>query len=98
MDKELALLASPLQDWVQSQQWKKFQPIQRESIRAILQDASDTNDFILSSMTASGKTEAAFLPILTKIHNRDEHGRPSFEILYISPLKALINEMIGRLK
>jgi ATP-dependent Lhr-like helicase len=98
MDKELALLASQLQDWIRLQKWKRFQPIQREAIRAILQDGQDENDFILSSMTASGKTEAAFLPALTKIHTRNEKGPSSFEILYISPLKALINDMSGRIK
>ncbi len=45
-------------------------------------------------MTASGKTEAAFLPVLTDIYNNPSK---SVSILYISPLKALINDQFTRL-
>ncbi len=96
MKQELALLAVPLQDWVRSQKWKSFRPIQSAAITALLSDQSGQGDFILSATTASGKTEAAFLPLLTKIFKRNEEARPSYEILYLSPLKALINDMNER--
>jgi ATP-dependent helicase Lhr and Lhr-like helicase len=96
MEEELSLLADPLQDWVRNSGWQDFRPIQSEAIRAILSNRSVGSDFILSSMTASGKTEAAFLPLLTRIYQSDKKPRNSFEILYISPLKALINDMLGR--
>ena len=56
-------------------------------------------DFIYSprlgeSATASGKTEAAFFPILTEFW---ENPPASVGALYIGPLKALINDQFVRL-
>ncbi|MGE5248783.1 MAG: DEAD/DEAH box helicase [Bacteroidota bacterium] len=98
MEQELSLLAAPLQNWVRSKGWNELRPIQREAIRAILPDISGEHDFILSSMTASGKTEAAFLPLLSRVYERNKEESTSFEILYISPLKALINDMYDRVR
>ena len=49
---------------------------------------------LLTASTASGKTEAAFFPILTLL---DENPSSTVGILYIAPLKALINDQFGRL-
>ena len=49
---------------------------------------------IIAASTAAGKTEAAFLPILTNLLNDRE---PAGAVLYISPLKALINDQWDRL-
>ncbi|MBR3069759.1 MAG: DEAD/DEAH box helicase, partial [Lachnospiraceae bacterium] len=49
---------------------------------------------LLTASTASGKTEAAFFPILTLL---DEDPSSSVGVLYIAPLKALINDQFGRL-
>ena len=54
---------------------------------------SDDN-LLLSSGTASGKTEAAFLPVLTQLY---EKPSASVGVVYISPLKALINDQFKRL-
>ncbi|MGE8481331.1 MAG: DEAD/DEAH box helicase [Pseudomonas sp.] len=51
-------------------------------------------DVIIAAATAAGKTEAAFLPILTNLLN---HNDPPGAVLYISPLKALINDQWDRL-
>ncbi|MCQ9186523.1 DEAD/DEAH box helicase, partial [Streptomyces sp. IBSBF 2953] len=51
-------------------------------------------DVIIAASTAAGKTEAAFLPILTNLMN---HPDPAGAVLYISPLKALINDQWDRL-
>lgn len=48
----------------------------------------------MASRTASGKTEAAFLPILSKV-NFNESG---VQVLYISPLIALINDQFYRIE
>ena len=48
----------------------------------------------MTASTASGKTEAAFFPILTLL---DEDPPHSVGVLYIAPLKALINDQFGRL-
>lgn len=45
--------------------------------------------------TASGKTEAAFLPLLTEAAGSEGEG---LRILYVSPLKALINDQHRRLE
>jgi ATP-dependent Lhr-like helicase len=58
----------------------------------VLVDADQ--DVIIAAATAAGKTEAAFLPILTNLLNHDD---PSGAVLYISPLKALINDQWDRL-
>lgn len=51
-------------------------------------------DVIIAAATAAGKTEAAFLPILTHLLNNND---PPGSVLYISPLKALINDQWDRL-
>ena len=49
---------------------------------------------IIAAATAAGKTEAAFLPILSNLlQDQDSPGA----VLYISPLKALINDQWDRL-
>lgn len=50
---------------------------------------------LLAAATASGKTEAAFLPICSRLAG---HPRPSFQALYLAPLKALINDQFLRLE
>lgn len=92
------LLHEDVQRWVWNQGWNTLRPIQQEAIPRIIESDSDV---ILSAPTASGKTEAAFLPILSRIINhRDgsESPRPGFDVVYISPLKALINDQYERLQ
>ena len=55
---------------------------------------SGTTDVILAAATSAGKTEAAFLPLLTRLLKSDASSR---YILSISPLKALINDQTQRL-
>jgi len=62
--------------------------------RAIGPILAANRDVIIAAATAAGKTEAAFLPILTSIANA---GEESGLAIYISPLKALINDQWGRL-
>lgn len=52
---------------------------------------------MLSAGTAAGKTEAAFLPLLTRLLAHG-HERDGFAIVYISPLKALINDQYRKLE
>lgn len=80
-----------IQDYIYSQGWQKLRGIQQAAGEAIFN--SDDN-VLLSAPTASGKTEAAFFPILTLL---DEHPADSVGCLYIAPLKALINDQYGRL-
>ncbi len=53
------------------------------------------NNLLLTSSTASGKTEAAFFPILTELY---EKPSASIGVLYIAPLKSLINDQFSRIE
>jgi ATP-dependent Lhr-like helicase len=72
--------------------WTELRPIQVEAIHQIF---DDSDDFILAARTASGKTEAAFLPILSRIV---ENPATSIRAIYAGPLKALINDQFLRLE
>jgi len=65
--------------------------IQAQATAAIL---GGGNDVLIAAATAAGKTEAAFLPVLTKIADR---ANPGLSVLYVGPLKALINDQFRRL-
>ena len=54
-------------------------------------------DVVIAAATAGGKTEAAFLPLFSRIH-RTKAGGPGFDLLYVSPLRALINDQMRRLE
>ncbi|MBP9174095.1 MAG: DEAD/DEAH box helicase, partial [Rhizobiales bacterium] len=51
------------------------------------------NDVVIAAATASGKTEAAFLPLLTRLWQGGGKGM----VLYVAPMKALINDQLERL-
>ncbi|MES0490180.1 MAG: DEAD/DEAH box helicase [Leptospirales bacterium] len=72
--------------------WENFRPIQDKAIDCII---NSNNDLIISSPTASGKTEAAFLPAISETANELHE---SVCILYVSPLKALINDQFDRVE
>lgn len=77
--------------WIWEQKWEELRDVQDRAIAAILDGDADV---LIAASTAAGKTEAAFLPILTKVADRSE---PGFSVLYVSPLKALINDQFRRL-
>ena len=85
------LLSEPIRRYIRDRRWEALRPIQAAAIEHIT--GSDDN-FILASRTASGKTEAAFLPILSKV----DFGRPGVAVLYVSPLIALINDQFQRIE
>jgi ATP-dependent Lhr-like helicase len=85
------LLSAPIRKYIRDKRWEALRPIQNAAIERIL--SSDKN-YILASSTASGKTEAAFLPILSKADFR----KPGVRVLYISPLIALINDQFNRVE
>lgn len=85
-------LAPFIQDFIYYNRWEELRPNQVAACEVIFD--SDDN-LLLSSGTASGKTEAAFLPVLTELYNKPSG---SVGVLYISPLKALINDQFKRLE
>lgn len=91
MTEEYQRLDKRVQKWLFSQGWPDLREIQKRAIGPIL--AGD-RDVLISASTAAGKTEAFFLPACSAIAE-DANG---FGILYISPLKALINDQYRRLE
>jgi len=85
-------LAPFIQDYIYQNKWDELRGIQIAAAEAIF---DTTDNLLLSSGTASGKTEAAFLPVLTQMH---ENPPTSIGVIYISPLKALINDQFKRLE
>ena len=84
-------LAPYIQDYIYESKWEKLRQNQVDACGVIF----DTDDnLLLSSGTASGKTEAAFLPVLTELYHSPSS---SVGVLYISPLKALINDQFKRI-
>lgn len=85
------LLSEPIRRYIRDQRWEELRPIQHAAISKIL---STNDNYILASKTASGKTEAAFLPILSQT----DFDHAGVQVLYISPLKALINDQFVRVE
>jgi ATP-dependent Lhr-like helicase len=84
-----------VQRWLWQQGWSALRDIQDAAIEPILGGAADV---VIAAATAGGKTEAAFLPILTAIADDSPQGAGSVRVLYVSPLKALINDQSDRLE
>lgn len=85
------LLDERIQRWIWSEGWTALRDAQERAIPALI-DAD--RDVIVAASTAAGKTEAAFFPILTHMLR---HEPDIGSVLYVSPLKALINDQWGRL-
>jgi ATP-dependent Lhr-like helicase len=82
-----------IKEYIYGRGWSELRDIQIDAARVIFE--SDKN-LLLSSSTASGKTEAAFFPIITEILKHPEWSE-SISVLYIAPLKSLINDQFYRL-
>lgn len=80
-----------VQDFIYRNHWEALRAIQVAAGDAIFN--TDEN-VLLCASTASGKTEAAFFPILTQFY---EDMPRSVGAIYIGPLKALINDQFSRL-
>ncbi|WP_063049772.1 DEAD/DEAH box helicase [Nocardia arthritidis] len=70
--------------------WPGLRPLQDEAVATITEGA----DAILLAPTAGGKTEAATFPLLTRMQAERWTG---ISVLYICPLKALLNNLQPRL-
>ena len=80
-----------VQDYIYRNRWENLRAIQVAAADAIFN--TDEN-VLLTASTASGKTEAAFFPIITLF---SEDPPASVGCIYIGPLKALINDQFTRL-
>lgn len=80
-----------IKEFIYSRSWEELRHVQLEAARVIFETDSH---LLLTSSTASGKTEAAFFPILTLLNERARQG---VRVLYIAPLKSLINDQFERM-
>ena len=100
MSSSFDALHPQVQKWVYAQGWPDLRDAQKRAIEPIL---SADRSVIISAATAAGKTEAAFLPIfsrlLSDLENDPEDGKQhhGIQVLCLSPLKALINDQHRRL-
>ncbi len=82
-----------IKEYIFSHGWSELREIQLAAADVIFN--TDKN-LLLSSSTASGKTEAAFFPIIADLVENPSPVR-SVSVLYIAPLKSLINDQFSRL-
>ncbi len=81
-----------LQEVIQTRlAWRSFRDIQEETYHAY----SMGKDLLIMAPTASGKSEAAFLPVIDTCLKKGGNG---VFCIYIAPQKALINDMEDRLQ
>ena len=90
MTDSYSLLNRDLKKYIYEKGWTKLTKIQDVAIKHVYKT---DNNLILAAPTASGKTEAAFLPAISK----SEDINKKLRILYISPLIALINDQFKRI-
>jgi len=83
------LLDERIQRFIWAEGWESLRDAQEAAIPFIV---PGNRDVIVAAATAAGKTEAAFLPALTHLLQGGQTGL----IVYVSPLKALINDQFGR--
>ena len=80
-----------VQEYIYRNRWENLRAIQVAAADAIF---NTDDNVLLTASTASGKTEAAFFPIITLF---SENPPASVGCIYIGPLKALINDQFSRL-
>lgn len=80
-----------IQDYIYRNNWESLRAVQVAAGEAVF---GTEDNVLLCASTASGKTEAAFFPILTLFM---EEPPLSVGCIYIAPLKSLINDQFGRL-
>ena len=86
-------LAEPVRRWIWDKGWGELHDIQERAIFTLLDGESD---LIIAAPTAGGKTEAAFLPLISSVLAAPGEG--GFDLVYVAPLKALINDQLGRME
>ena len=93
-DRVFARFPDFIKEYIYGHGWSELRDVQIEAARVIFE--TDSN-LLLSSSTASGKTEAAFFPIISDIVENPPE-KMSVSVLYIAPLKSLINDQFYRLE
>lgn len=89
-------LSPTIQKKIFDLEWRALTPIQEAAIPVIL----NRRHALLMAGTAAGKTEAAFLPVLSALElaGQTGSGLDGVKVLYLSPLRALINDQFQRIE
>jgi len=87
------LLVKPIRRLIEQREFSSPTEPQEKTIPKILEG----KNVLLISPTATGKTEAAVLPVLNMLITTAEHP-PGIKILYITPLRALNRDLLERLE
>lgn len=72
-------------------EWTELREVQERAYSAV----TGGSDVLIIAPTAGGKSEAALIPVMDDIL---KNGRPGVTCLYLSPLKALINDQEERFR
>lgn len=80
-----------IREFIYRHNWESLRGVQMAAAQVLFESE---DHLLLTSGTASGKTEAAFFPILTLLSERPARG---VGVLYIAPLKSLINDQFARM-
>ena len=75
---------------VNSLEWRHLRPLQEAAVEPILSGSHA----LLLAPTAGGKTEAAVLPVFSRMLTEDWRG---LSVIYVCPIKALLNNLEERL-
>ena len=81
-----------IREYIFTHRWESLRAVQVAAARTLF---LTDHHLLLTSSTASGKTEAAFFPILSELYQSPPE---SVGALYIAPLKSLINDQFGRME
>lgn len=90
-DRIFARFPEFIREYIFTHRWDSLRAVQVAAARTLF---LTDHHLLLTSSTASGKTEAAFFPILSDLY---EHPTESVGALYVAPLKSLINDQFARL-
>jgi ATP-dependent Lhr-like helicase len=71
--------------------WRSLRPMQQQAVEPVV----NGHDALLLAPTAGGKTEAACFPLLSAM---EEQRWTGLSIVYVCPLKALLNNLLPRLE
>ncbi len=93
-DSVFARFPAFIREYIYSHFWEELRKTQLDAATVLFE--SDDH-LLLASSTASGKTEAVFFPILTELCELPR-AKDGVKVLYIAPLKSLINDQFGRME
>lgn len=80
-----------IREFIYNRGWQSLHEVQVMAAHIIF---NTQDNLLIPSSTASGKTEAAFFPILSQFY---EDPPASIGAIYVAPLKSLINDQFNRI-